>query len=161
MVSGLFSAKTVVHLSTTPATASFEHAVALCTETPALNASTTALIPRRVCIISSLICSANHQSSVGSHCSSREHPGTARRERPRRHCAAKQRDERATVSCRACSPSGPCRAPQNAAYRTPKLPRKHRQVLGVDLNCSESRRWPALKVPLPDQDSTWRAALRP
>ena len=28
MVSGLFSAKTVVHLSTTPATASFEHAVA-------------------------------------------------------------------------------------------------------------------------------------
>src|SRR5262249_13599429 len=52
MVSGLFSAKTVVHLSTTPATASFEHAVALCTETPALNTSTTALIPRRVCIIS-------------------------------------------------------------------------------------------------------------
>src|SRR6266567_7760811 len=33
MVSGLFSAKTVVHLSTTPATASFEHAVAVCTET--------------------------------------------------------------------------------------------------------------------------------
>src|SRR5262249_1976363 len=28
----------------------------------------------------------------------------------------------------------------NAAYRTLKLPRKHRQVLGVDLNCSESRR---------------------
>src|SRR5215471_2871539 len=76
MVSGLFSAKTVVHLSTTPATAFFEHAVALCTETAALNTSTTALIPRRVCIISSLICSANHQSSVGSHCSSREHPGT-------------------------------------------------------------------------------------
>src|SRR5262245_16281226 len=51
MVSGLFSAKTVVHLSTTPATASFEHAVAVCTETPALNTSTTALIARRVCII--------------------------------------------------------------------------------------------------------------
>jgi hypothetical protein len=44
MVSGLFSAKTVVHLSTAPATASFEHAVAVCTETPALNTSTTALI---------------------------------------------------------------------------------------------------------------------
>src|SRR6266568_4963408 len=61
MVSGLFSAKTVVHLSTTPATASFEHAVAICTETPALNASTTALIARRVCIISSLISSATRQ----------------------------------------------------------------------------------------------------
>src|SRR5262245_18332833 len=55
MVSGLFSAKTVVHLSTAPATASFEHAVAVCTETPTLNTSTTALIARRVCIISSLI----------------------------------------------------------------------------------------------------------
>src|SRR5215831_19351157 len=53
MVSGLFSAKTVVHLSTAPATASFEHAVAVCTETPALNRSTTALIARRVRIISS------------------------------------------------------------------------------------------------------------
>jgi hypothetical protein len=58
MVSGLFSAKTVVHLSTALATASFEHAVAVCTETPALNTSTTPLIPRRVCIISSLISSA-------------------------------------------------------------------------------------------------------
>jgi hypothetical protein len=58
MVSGLFSAKTVIHLSTAPATASFEHAVAVCTETLALNTSTTPLIPRRVCIISSLISSA-------------------------------------------------------------------------------------------------------
>jgi hypothetical protein len=41
LVSGLFSAKTVVHLSITPATASFEHAFAVCTETPALNTSTT------------------------------------------------------------------------------------------------------------------------
>src|SRR5262249_18839398 len=32
-----------------------------------------------------------------------------------------------------------CRTPQNAAYRTLKLPRKYRPVLGVDLNCSESR----------------------
>src|SRR5262245_13892721 len=55
MVSGLFSARTVVHLSTAPATASFEHAVAVCTEAAALNTSTTALIARRVCIISSLI----------------------------------------------------------------------------------------------------------
>src|SRR5260370_41882737 len=54
MVSGLFSAKTVAHLSAAPATASFEHAVAVCTETPALNTSTMALIPRRVCIIFSL-----------------------------------------------------------------------------------------------------------
>jgi hypothetical protein len=54
MVSGLFSAKTVVHLSTARATSSFEHAVAVCIETPALNTSTMALIPRRVCIISSL-----------------------------------------------------------------------------------------------------------
>src|SRR5262249_4796096 len=61
MVSGLFSAKTVVHLSTAPATASFEHAVAVCTDTPALNTSTTALIAGRVCIISSLISSVNHQ----------------------------------------------------------------------------------------------------
>jgi hypothetical protein len=38
------------------ATASFEHAVAAWTETPALNTSTTALIARRVCIISSPIC---------------------------------------------------------------------------------------------------------
>jgi hypothetical protein len=52
MVSGLFSAKTVVHLSTARATSSFEHAVAVCIETPALNTSTMALIPRRVCIIS-------------------------------------------------------------------------------------------------------------
>src|SRR5262249_55022006 len=107
MVSGLFSAKTVVHLSTTPATASFEHAVALCTETPALNASTTALIPRRVCIISSLICSANHQSSVGSHCSSREHPGTACRERPPCRRAAKKRDERAPPHVEHAAPPGP------------------------------------------------------
>jgi hypothetical protein len=57
MVSGLFSARTVVHLSTTPATASFEHAFAVCTETPALNTSATALIARRDCIISSLIAS--------------------------------------------------------------------------------------------------------
>src|SRR5262249_2317856 len=64
MVSGLFSAKTVVHLSTTPATASFEHAVAVCTETPALNTSTTALIARRVCIISSLIPSATSPISA-------------------------------------------------------------------------------------------------
>src|SRR5437660_1034754 len=63
MVSGLFSANTVVHLSTAPATASFEHAVAVCTETPALNTSTTALIARRACIISSLISSAT--SPVG------------------------------------------------------------------------------------------------
>src|SRR4029450_5105226 len=61
MVSGLFSAKTVVHLSTAPATASFEHAVAVCTETPTLNRSTTALIARRVCIISSLILRRHHQ----------------------------------------------------------------------------------------------------
>jgi hypothetical protein len=54
MVSGLFSAKTVVHLSTAPATTSFEHAVAFCTETLALKTSTMALMPRRVCIISSL-----------------------------------------------------------------------------------------------------------
>src|SRR5262249_24878046 len=53
MVSGLFSDKTVVHLSTAPATASFEHAVAVCTETPAPNRSTTALTVRRVRIISS------------------------------------------------------------------------------------------------------------
>src|SRR2546422_11355453 len=66
MVSGLFSAKTVVHLSTAAATASFEHAVAVCTETPALNTSTTALIPRRVCIISSLISSATLPVSVRS-----------------------------------------------------------------------------------------------
>jgi hypothetical protein len=45
-------------MSTAPATASFEHAVAVCTETLALNTSTTPLIPRRVCIISSLISSA-------------------------------------------------------------------------------------------------------
>src|SRR5215475_10914603 len=51
MVSGLFSAKTVVHLSTAPVTASFEHAVAVCTETPALNRSATELIARRVFII--------------------------------------------------------------------------------------------------------------
>jgi hypothetical protein len=64
MVSGLFSAKTVVHLSTAPATASFEHAVAVCTETLALNTSTTPLIPSRVCIISSLI-SSGDITSIG------------------------------------------------------------------------------------------------
>src|SRR5213592_3714166 len=68
MVSGLFSAKTVVHLSTTPATASFEHAVAVCTETPALNTSATALIARRVCIISSLISSATSPISARFPC---------------------------------------------------------------------------------------------
>jgi hypothetical protein len=47
----LFSAKTVAHLSAAAATASFEQALAVCTETPALNTSTMALIPRRVCIV--------------------------------------------------------------------------------------------------------------
>jgi hypothetical protein len=66
MVSGLFSAKTVVHLSTAPATAYFEHAVAVCTDTPALNTSTTALIARRVCIISSLISSGTSPNELAS-----------------------------------------------------------------------------------------------
>src|SRR5258708_21737339 len=64
MVSGLFSAKTVAHLSAAPATASFEHAVAVCTETPALNTSTMALIPRRVCIIFSLFDDITNISSL-------------------------------------------------------------------------------------------------
>src|SRR5262245_48420161 len=67
MVSGLFSAKTVVHLSTARATSSFEHAVAICIETPALNTSTMALIPRRVCIISSPISSATSQNISALH----------------------------------------------------------------------------------------------
>jgi hypothetical protein len=54
LVSGLFSAKTVVHFSTAAATDSRGHAAAVCTERPAVNTSTTPLIPRRVCIISSL-----------------------------------------------------------------------------------------------------------
>src|SRR5262249_51558659 len=64
MVSGLFSANTVVHLSTAPATASFEHAIAVCTDMPALNSSTTALIPRCICIISSLISSGTSPISA-------------------------------------------------------------------------------------------------
>src|SRR6187397_2550362 len=62
MLSGLFSAKTVVHLSTAPATASFEHAVAVSTGTPALNK--TALIARCVFIMSSLISSVHAQQSL-------------------------------------------------------------------------------------------------
>jgi hypothetical protein len=91
MVSGLFSAKTVVHLSTAPATASFEHAVAVCTEAPALNTSTTALITRRVCIVSSLISSAaaaNERDAGG--CDQTMRLLRARRERPRRRRAAEQ-----------------------------------------------------------------------
>jgi hypothetical protein len=64
----LFSAKTVVHLSTAPATASFEHAVAVCTEAAALNTSTMALIAKRVCMISSLIfhLTSPYQSQLAS-----------------------------------------------------------------------------------------------
>src|SRR6516165_5072959 len=58
MVSGLLSAKTVAHRSIAVVTASFEHAIAVCTETPVFNTSTTALIVRTGCIISSLISSA-------------------------------------------------------------------------------------------------------
>ena len=58
MVSGLLSAKTVAHLSIAVETASFEHAIAVCNETPVFNTSTTALIVRTVRIISSLISSA-------------------------------------------------------------------------------------------------------
>src|SRR5258706_15291297 len=95
MVSGLFSAKTVVHLSTAPATASFEHAVAVCTDTPALNTSTTALIARRVCIISSLISSGTSPNELASLSSGRHRRGTrcAGRNRPRGRRAADQRDE--------------------------------------------------------------------
>src|ERR687897_3665983 len=50
MVSGLFSAKTVAHLSTARATASCGHAVAVCTERPAPKTRTRPLIPRRLCI---------------------------------------------------------------------------------------------------------------
>jgi hypothetical protein len=56
-VSGLFSAKMAVHLSTASATASFEHAVAVSTETAALNK--TALIARCVFITFFLICSVD------------------------------------------------------------------------------------------------------
>src|SRR5262249_45295541 len=89
MVSGLFSAKTVVHLSTAPATASFEHAVAVCTEAPALSTSTTALIARRVCIISSLISSATLCGRMRSdHAPATRGPPTHHHDR-----AAEQRDE--------------------------------------------------------------------
>src|SRR6266568_209288 len=87
MVSGLFSAKTVVHLSTTPATASFEHAVAVCTETPALNTSATALIARRVCIISSLISSATSPISACFPCFRPPPPRNAMRADVIRQCA--------------------------------------------------------------------------
>src|SRR6516164_4585821 len=36
---------------------------------------------------------------------------------------------------------------RRSVYRTLNLPHDGRQVLGTDLNCSESRGWPALKVP--------------
>src|SRR5262245_53881986 len=55
MVSGLFSAKTVVHLSTAAATASREQALAVSTEVLAVNTSTTHAIARYLCIISSLV----------------------------------------------------------------------------------------------------------
>src|SRR5262249_61611807 len=104
MVSGLFSARTVVHLSTAPATASFEHAVAVCTEAAALNTSTTALIARRVCIISSLIFD-DIPISARSPFSSGRAGGCnqtmrlllrARRERPR-GCAADEPDDVAAL----------------------------------------------------------------
>jgi hypothetical protein len=103
MVSGLFSAKTVVHLSTTPATASFEHAVAVCTETPALNMSTMALIPRRVCIISSFISSAtSHQYQLTSllAAGSAEETRCGRMcKRPRYHRAADVMNLRRLMGC--------------------------------------------------------------
>src|SRR5262249_38734371 len=34
-----------------------------------------------------------------------------------------------------------------SVFRHLSLPQRGRLVLGADLNCSESRRWPALKVP--------------
>src|SRR5262249_21328662 len=99
MVSGLFSARTVVHLSTAPATASFEHAVAVCTEAAAFNTSTTALIARRVCIISSLIF-GDIPISARSPCGCNQTMHLllrARRERPRGSRTAEQRDELAAL----------------------------------------------------------------
>src|SRR5262245_1329865 len=61
-----------------------------------------------------------------------------RRERPRCRRAADKRDELASPHVEHATPPGP--AEPRTAYRTLKLPRKQRQVLGKDLNCSESRR---------------------
>src|SRR5262249_22092548 len=61
----------------------------------------------------------------------------ARRERPGCHRAAEQRDEPASPYVEHGLPS---RKPALSAYSRLRMPRKHPQVLGVDLNCSESRR---------------------
>src|SRR5262245_38927119 len=60
----------------------------------------------------------------------------ARRERPRCSRPAKQRDELAPshVGHRASSPLA-----RRSVCRTVNLPQRCRQVLGLDLNCSESR----------------------
>jgi len=85
-------------------------------------------------------------------------------QRPPRRRAAEKRDELPPFHVEhgglpRCQPAD---RPVRSVFRHLSLPQRGRLVLGANLNCSESRRWPALSMCLqPEQDSTWRAARRP
>src|SRR5262245_39782258 len=68
----------------------------------------------------------------------------ARRERPRSSSAAEQRDELPPFHV---EHGGLPLCAVRSVFRHLSLPQRCRPVLGADLNCSESRCWPAPQVP--------------